>query len=61
MKGFLKSLLLILTTLVGTFVAIGMFLERCKKTVELKPQAKKVPHKKPCEEAICAVDQCMPF
>ena len=61
MKNVLKSFLLVLTTLFGAFVAIGIFLERCKKAVELKPKPKAVPQKKPCEEAICAVDQCMPF
>ena len=61
MKGFFKGFLLVLTTLIGAFVAIGMFLERCKKAIDLKPQPKAAPQKTPCEEAICAVDQCMPF
>lgn len=61
MKAFFKSLFLILTTLVGAFIAVGVFLERCKKAVKLKPQPKAAPQKRPCEEAVCAVDQCMPF
>jgi len=58
---FLKSLFLALTTLFGAFIAVGIFLDRCKKEVEIKPQAKPAPQKRPCEEAVCAVDQCMPF
>ena len=61
MKAFFKGLFLIVATLVGAFIAVGLFLERCKKAVELKLKASPAPQKKPCEEAICAVDQCMPF
>ena len=61
MKSFFKSLFLILATLVGGLIAVGLFLERCKKAVVLKPQPKETPKKRPCEEAVCAVDQCMPF
>ena len=61
MGKFLKGSLLVLTTLTGALVVSGLFLERCKKAVELKPQPKAAAQKKPCEEAVCAVDQCMPF
>lgn len=61
MRKFLKTLVVILAAMAGAFVAVGLFLERCAKAVQIKPKQQEEPKKKPCEEAVCAVDQCMPF
>ena len=65
MMKFIKNVVVVLATLAGAFLAVGAFLERCAKAVQL-PQKKEegkteAPKKRPCEEAICAVDQCMPY
>ncbi len=62
MKQFLKTVFVILATLAGAFIAVGAFLDRCAQATKLTPKEKEpAPQKRPCEEAICAVDQCMPF
>lgn len=60
MKQFLKTVFVILATLAGAFIAVGTFLDRCAQATKLQPKEKNA-QKKPCEEAVCAVDQCMPF
>lgn len=65
MMKFLKNLVLVLAAIAGAFLAVGAFLERCAKAVQSgqkqEEPKQETPKKRPCEEAICAVDQCMPF
>ena len=62
MKKFVLGFLIALVAVLGVFVAVGVFLARCKKAIDIKPKKFSVsPKKKVCEEAVCAVDQCMPF
>lgn len=59
MKQFFKTVLVVSATLAGAFLAVGAFLDRCAKATQIHPKKKE--KTAPCEEAVCAVDQCMPY